>query len=102
MKCNELFRYGVNNQFADEEFFDEAFNATEEMLEDDESEIDNLEHIAEDEPNFVTLSRVQNKPILPPVIVMGGRLRETVENDEGFVEGTKTVFIQRFPRLLKN
>ena len=57
------------------------------------------------EPNFVTLSRVQNKPILPPVISMGSisSFREAFEedtkievndydededDDEGFVEGT--------------
>merc|ERR1739838_649768 len=53
------------------------------------------------EPNFVALSRVQNKPILPSVIPMGGRHREAIEedtkeelddydededDDEGFVE----------------
>ena len=70
---------------------DEAYNSTEEILEDD-SEIENFANDVY-EPNFVTLSRVQNKPILPPVIVMGGRLREAIEDDttedddEGFVEG---------------
>ena len=60
-------------------------------------EEDTMEEL--NEPNFVTLSRVQNKPILPPVIAMGGRLREAIEeeledydededDDEGFVEGT--------------
>jgi hypothetical protein len=84
------FRYGVNNQLSEEELLDEAYNSTEEIFEDD-SENDNF--ISRDhEPNFVTLSRVQNKPILPPVIVMGGRLKEaneddtTEDDDEGFVE----------------
>ena len=54
----------------------------------------------------VTISRVQSKPILPPVIAMGGRLREAIEedtkeemddydededDDEGFVEGTVVI-----------
>merc|ERR1712109_316361 len=84
------FRYGVNNQLSEEELLDEAYNSTEEIFKDD-SENDNL--ISGDhEPNFVTLSRVQNKPILPPVIVMGGRLKEAIDDDttenddEGFVE----------------
>ena len=61
---------------------------------DDTTDNEDVESMVEDnEPNFVTLSRVQNKPILPPVIVMGGRLREAIEedtmedDDEGFVEG---------------
>ena len=75
---------------------DEAYNSTEEIFEDD-SENDNF--ISGDhEPNFVTLSRVQNKPILPPVIVMGGRLKEAIEDDttedddEGFVEGKLVIW----------
>ena len=93
--CNN-FRYGVNNQLSEEELLDEAYNSTEEIFEDD-SENDNF--ISGDhEPNFVTLSRVQNKPILPPVIVMGGRLKEAIEDDttedddEGFVEGIAMKF----------
>ena len=95
-------RYGVNNQFDfdEEEFFDEAYNTTED---DSESNLENVAIPSEPHPNFVTLSRVQNKPILPPVIAMGGRLREAIEedtkeelddydededDDEGFVEGT--------------
>jgi hypothetical protein len=89
-------RYGVNNQFDfdEKEFFDEAYNTTED---DSESNLENVAIPAEPQPNFVTLSRVQNKPILPPVVYMGGRLRETIEeetmdydedDDEGFVEGT--------------
>merc|ERR1712088_342585 len=94
------FRYGVNNQFDfdEEEFFDEAYNTTED---DSESNLENVALPSEPQPNFVTLSRVQNKPILPPVIAMGGRLREAIEedtkeevndydededDDEGFVE----------------
>ena len=70
------------------------------------------------EPNFVTLSRVQNKPILPPVIAMGGRLREAIEedtkeelddydededDDEGFVEGTvlEPFLFSKAPELTK-
>ena len=101
-------RYGVNNQFDfdEEEFFDEAYNTTED---DSESNLENIAIPAEPQPNFVTLSRVQNKPILPPVIAMGGRLREAIEedtkeelddydededDDEGFVEGKEFTRIQ--------
>ena len=73
-------RYGVNNQFDfdEEEFFDEAYNTTED---DSESNLENIAIPAEPQPNFVTLSRVQNKPILPSVIPMGGRHREAIEEE---------------------
>ena len=80
-----LYRYGVNNQFGDveefydeEEFFDEAHNTTED---DSVSNLENVAIPAEPQPNFVTLSRVQNKPILPSVIAMGGRHREAIEEN---------------------
>ena len=62
------------------------------------------------------ISRVQNKPILPPVIAMGGRLREAIEedtkeelddydededDDEGFVEGTIFGYFRRFLSFLR-
>ena len=75
---------------------DEAYNSTEEIFEDD-SENDNF--ISGDhEPNFVTLSRVQNKPILPPVIVMGGRLKEANEDDttEDDDEGWTHLFLSKY------
>ena len=73
-------RYGVNNQFDfdEEEFFDEAYNTTED---DSESNLENVVIPSEPQPNFVTLSRVQNKPILPSVIAMGGRHREAIEEN---------------------
>ena len=73
-------RYGVNNQFDfdEEEFFDEAYNTTED---DSESNLENVAIPSEPQPNFVTLSRVQNKPILPSVIAMGGRHREAIEEN---------------------
>merc|ERR1712029_571955 len=66
------FRYGVHD-------------LTEEVLEDQNgTELIQDEH---DQPNFVTLGKVQ--PVLPPVILLGGQLKEVEiaeEEDEGFVE----------------
>ena len=66
------FRYGVHDY-------------AEEVLEDQNGTDILDEH---DQPNFVTLGKVQ--PVLPPVILLGGQLKEVEiaeeEEDEGFVE----------------
>merc|ERR1712062_382944 len=65
------FRYGVHDY-------------AEEVLEDQNGTDILDEH---DQPNFVTLGKVQ--PVLPPVILLGGQLQEVEiaeEEDEGFVE----------------
>ena len=85
-------RYGVNNQFDfdEEEFFDEAYNTTED---DSESNLENVAIPSEPQPNFVTLSRVQNKPILPSVIAMGGRHREAIEKEDTMEELNEPNFV---------
>merc|ERR1712062_262038 len=66
------FRYGVHD-------------LTEEVLEDQNGT--ELIQDGHEQPNFVTLGKVQ--PVLPPVILLGGQLKEVEiaeEEDEGFVE----------------
>ena len=52
---------------------DEGYNSTTEEFYDE-----NFEEISvENEPNFITLTKLQ--PVLPPVILMGGKVREDSE-----------------------
>ena len=75
------FRYGVHAPTFDS---DETFsNDTLDILEEGSDAID-AESI--EEPNFITLSRLQSKPVLPPVIMMGGKTNQDDLEDEGFVE----------------
>ena len=76
------FRYGVHDLSNPEVEMQQ--NNTDLM--DDDDDIENIE-VENDEPNFVTLGKVQ--PVLPPVILLGGKLEEVEipdEEDEGFVE----------------
>merc|ERR1712066_677870 len=54
---------------------DEGYNSTTEEFYDEDFE----EIPVEDEPNFITLTKLQ--PVLPPVILMGGKVREDSEDD---------------------
>jgi hypothetical protein len=108
------FRYGVHHSLLFEDDDDDqepddndnaGYNSTDveyDILEDlSSSKTAESEDNNEEMPNFVTLSRLQAKPVLPAVILMGGKINsnkdkdnnniiddddDTNEDDEGFVE----------------
>ena len=63
---------------------DEGYNSTTEEFYDEDFE----EIPVEDEPNFITLTKLQ--PVLPPVILMGGKVRE---DSEGMKTNSLKIFL---------